>query len=158
MFRTSIAPKSINPEHHGFNRHTILSWARLQQPAPYFPMKTHDVISSELNALPTATQSLGNEDATNMKRIIAYAVIAGIVTSVVLLAPILGILVLIFSLKQISRSTYSGLFLAIGTTYGSSNGIDTFILPDFRARFPLGSAIISDASLVSGGNASFTLT
>lgn len=38
----------------------------------------------------------------------------------------------------ISRSTYSILFLVIGTTYGSGNGTTTFNLPDFRNRMPIG--------------------
>ena len=35
----------------------------------------------------------------------------------------------------ISRSTYSALFAAIGTTYGSGNGSTTFNLPDLRGEF-----------------------
>lgn len=35
----------------------------------------------------------------------------------------------------ISRTTYSHLFEAIGTTYGAGNGSTTFNLPDFRGRF-----------------------
>lgn len=39
---------------------------------------------------------------------------------------------------QISRTTYSALFSAIGTTYGSGDGSTTFHLPDFRGLFPRG--------------------
>lgn len=39
---------------------------------------------------------------------------------------------------QISRTTYSALFSAIGTTYGSGDGSTTFHLPDFRGVFPRG--------------------
>jgi microcystin-dependent protein len=35
----------------------------------------------------------------------------------------------------VSRSTYSGLYSAIGTTYGSGNGSTTFNLPDLRGEF-----------------------
>jgi microcystin-dependent protein len=38
----------------------------------------------------------------------------------------------------ISRSTYSALFSAIGTTYGSGDGSTTFALPDMRGRVPMG--------------------
>lgn len=38
----------------------------------------------------------------------------------------------------VSRTTYSALFSAIGTTYGSGNGSTTFHLPDFRGVFPRG--------------------
>lgn len=35
----------------------------------------------------------------------------------------------------VSRSTYSGLFTAIGTAHGSGNGTTSFHLPDLRGRF-----------------------
>lgn len=38
----------------------------------------------------------------------------------------------------ISRSTYSRLFSAIGTTYGAGDGSTTFNLPDLRGVFPRG--------------------
>lgn len=36
---------------------------------------------------------------------------------------------------QVSRTTYSALFAAIGTTYGAGNGSTTFTLPDLRGEF-----------------------
>jgi microcystin-dependent protein len=36
---------------------------------------------------------------------------------------------------QISRTTYSALFGAIGTLYGAGDGSSTFTLPDFRGEF-----------------------
>lgn len=38
----------------------------------------------------------------------------------------------------VSRTTYSALFAAIGTTYGAGNGTTTFNLPDLRGVFPRG--------------------
>jgi microcystin-dependent protein len=38
----------------------------------------------------------------------------------------------------VSRTTYAALFAIIGTTYGVGNGSNTFNIPDFRGRFPLG--------------------
>jgi phage-related tail fiber protein len=35
----------------------------------------------------------------------------------------------------INRSTYSNLFAAIGTSYGSGDGSTTFALPDYRGEF-----------------------
>jgi len=35
----------------------------------------------------------------------------------------------------VSRTTYSALFSAIGTTYGAGNGSTTFALPDLRGEF-----------------------
>jgi microcystin-dependent protein len=38
----------------------------------------------------------------------------------------------------VSRSTYSALFTAIGTTFGSGDGSSTFNVPDLRGEFPRG--------------------
>ena len=40
--------------------------------------------------------------------------------------------------SAISRTTYSRLFAAIGTTYGVGNGSTTFNLPNLQTRFPVG--------------------
>ena len=37
--------------------------------------------------------------------------------------------------RDVSRTTYPELFAAIGTDYGSGDGVDTFTLPDLRGRF-----------------------
>lgn len=38
----------------------------------------------------------------------------------------------------ISRTTYADLFAVIGTTYGSGDGVNTFNIPDFSGRTPVG--------------------
>jgi len=40
--------------------------------------------------------------------------------------------------SAISRTTYSALFTAISTTYGTGDGSTTFTLPDFRGVYPRG--------------------
>jgi microcystin-dependent protein len=52
--------------------------------------------------------------------------------------------------QAISRSTYSGLFDAIGTTWGSGNGSSTFNVPDLRDRMLIGKADIGgvDAAII----------
>lgn len=40
--------------------------------------------------------------------------------------------------STVSRTIYSNLFKAIGTTYGAGDSNKTFTLPDFRGRSPLG--------------------
>jgi microcystin-dependent protein len=40
--------------------------------------------------------------------------------------------------SPISRTTYSALFSAIGTTHGTGDGVNTFNLPDMRGVFPRG--------------------
>ena len=42
--------------------------------------------------------------------------------------------------SAVSRSTYAGLFSAIGTTFGSGDGSATFNVPDLRGRAALGKA------------------
>jgi microcystin-dependent protein len=40
--------------------------------------------------------------------------------------------------SAVSRTTYSALFAAIGTSYGAGDGATTFNLPDYRGRSPVG--------------------
>lgn len=40
--------------------------------------------------------------------------------------------------QAVSRTEYSALFSAIGTTYGAGDGIETFNVPDMRNRIPTG--------------------
>jgi len=40
--------------------------------------------------------------------------------------------------SAISRTTYSALFTAIGTTFGAGDGINTFNVPDTRGRTAIG--------------------
>ena len=40
--------------------------------------------------------------------------------------------------QAVSRTTYSYLFAAIGTTYGAGDGLTTFNLPSTQGRFPIG--------------------
>lgn len=56
----------------------------------------------------------------------------------------------------VSRSEYSDLFDAIGTTYGPGDGLTTFNLPDFSGRVPMG---VSQAHALgsTGGEATHTL-
>ena len=42
--------------------------------------------------------------------------------------------------SAVSRTTYSSLFSAISTNYGSGDGVSTFNLPNLQQRFPLGKA------------------
>ena len=73
--------------------------------------------------------------------------------------------------QLISRTTYSGLFAAIGTTYGSGDGSTTFNLPDLRGRTIAGqddmggtsanrltTPINGDTLGAAGGSESHTLT
>jgi microcystin-dependent protein len=66
--------------------------------------------------------------------------------------------------SAVSRSDYSRLFAAIGTTFGSGNGTSTFNLPDLRGRVPVGvdgaAGRMSDNDALgqSGGQERVTLT
>ena len=58
--------------------------------------------------------------------------------------------------SSVNRVTYADLFSVIGTTFGSGNGPNSFNLPDFRARFPLGSN--GSSVLSTGGSSQHNLT
>ena len=66
--------------------------------------------------------------------------------------------------SAVSRTTYSGLFAAIGTTNGAGNGSSTFNLPDLRDKFIVGaSSSTGDTTYpgvspaATGGNADATV-
>jgi microcystin-dependent protein len=48
--------------------------------------------------------------------------------------------------SAVSRTTYSDLFSAIGTTWGAGNGSTTFNVPDLRGRAPIGAGTGSGLS------------
>lgn len=50
----------------------------------------------------------------------------------------------------VSRTTYSVLFTAIGTTFGVGDGSTTFNVPDLRQRFPLAKATSGTGSTLGG--------
>src|SRR5215204_4407081 len=55
--------------------------------------------------------------------------------------------------QTVSRTTYAGLFAAIGTTYGAGDGSTTFSLPDLRGRVAVGKSDMGgfDAGILNGG-------
>jgi microcystin-dependent protein len=66
---------------------------------------------------------------------------------------------LLCSGQTVSRTTYSSLFAAIGTTYGSGDGSTTFALPDLRGRVVAGIDNMggSDAGRLDIANSSGTV-
>jgi microcystin-dependent protein len=55
--------------------------------------------------------------------------------------------------SAVSRTTYSALFAAISTTFGSGDGSTTFNLPDLRGIFPRGAGTNGILSYSTGGGA-----
>ena len=53
--------------------------------------------------------------------------------------------------QAVSRSTYSALFSAIGTTYGAGDGSSTFLVPDLQDNIPMGKS--GSKALASTGGA-----
>jgi microcystin-dependent protein len=71
--------------------------------------------------------------------------------------------------SNVSRTTYSDLFAAIGTNYGVGDGSSTFGLPNLEGRFPIGydgstyalngtGGALTDTPTLSGTNAGTALT
>jgi len=61
----------------------------------------------------------------------------------------------------VSRTTYSGLFAVIGTTYGTGDGSTTFNLPNLKGRIPVGlDAVQTEFDVLgeTGGAKTHTLT
>jgi microcystin-dependent protein len=54
--------------------------------------------------------------------------------------------------QTVSRSTYSGLFAVIGTTFGAGDGSTTFTLPNYTNRMPVGAGS-AYALAATGGSA-----
>ena len=52
--------------------------------------------------------------------------------------------------SAVSRTTYSDLYSAIGTTWGSGDGSSTFNLPDLRAMFLRGTGTHGTANMAKG--------
>jgi microcystin-dependent protein len=61
--------------------------------------------------------------------------------------------------QAVSRTTYSGLYTAIGTTWGVGDGTTTFNVPDFRDRMLVGKADMggTDAAIIDSLLTSTTL-
>jgi microcystin-dependent protein len=61
--------------------------------------------------------------------------------------------------SAVSRTTYSALFTAIGTSYGSGDGSTTFNVPDLRGRVPVGAGTgVGEGSSGTGAPSGTTLT
>lgn len=62
--------------------------------------------------------------------------------------------------SAVSRTTYSGLFAVIGTTYGIGNGSTTFNLPNLLGRVPVGKSAAGTFSTIgnTGGAETHTLS
>jgi microcystin-dependent protein len=62
--------------------------------------------------------------------------------------------------QSVSRTTYLGLFSAIGDTYGAGDGSTTFLIPNLQGRVPVGKASSGTFSSMSssGGFETHTLT
>ena len=59
--------------------------------------------------------------------------------------------------REVSRETYSELFVAIGTIWGSGDGTTSFNLPNYLDKFPLGAGRNTDLA-ETGGEKEVTLT
>ncbi|CAF0726128.1 unnamed protein product [Didymodactylos carnosus] len=66
--------------------------------------------------------------------------------------------------SAVSRNEYPNLFRAIGETYGNGDSVETFNLPDFRGRIPVGvdefgeRVKMAGVCGMEGGNSTYSLT
>ena len=61
--------------------------------------------------------------------------------------------------QNVSRTTYASLFSAIGTTYGTGDGVTTFALPNLQGKVPVGKDSGTFSALgATGGAETVTLT
>lgn len=60
--------------------------------------------------------------------------------------------------SAVSRTTYSRLFSAIGTAFGSGDGSTTFNLPDLRGRTPLGAGSIAASTMTDENGRTLSIT
>jgi microcystin-dependent protein len=96
--------------------------------------KAADVMA-DLNAI--ATQVNGNLDLENLIESVRNALVpTGTVLATARSSAPTGYL--LCQGQAVSRTTYAVLFAAIGTTFGSGDGVTTFNLPDLRGRVPVG--------------------
>jgi microcystin-dependent protein len=59
--------------------------------------------------------------------------------------------------SAVSRTTYSGLFSVVGTTFGTGDGSTTFNLPNYTDNMPIGVGTIATAVGITGGSATTTV-
>jgi len=60
--------------------------------------------------------------------------------------------------SAVSRTTYSGLFSVLGTTFGSGDGSTTFNLPNYADRMPIGVGTIASSIGATGGSSTTTIS
>ncbi len=96
--------------------------------------KAADVMA-DFNAI--LTQVNGKIDLENLVESVRNALIpTGVVLPIARAAAPTGFL--LCQGQAVSRTTYAVLFAAIGTTYGTGDGVTTFNVPDLRGRVPVG--------------------
>jgi microcystin-dependent protein len=96
------------------------------------------ITGTTTTAVPTGALASGTADSTTFLRgdrtwAVVEGVPAGTVIHVAMNTAPTGYLAA--DGAAVSRSTYSTLFAAVGTTFGSGNGSTTFNLPDLRGEF-----------------------
>lgn len=142
------------------------------------------VTTNKINAGAVTTAKLADDSVTAAKladdsvttanildgQVTAAKLDAGLTTQILpagMIAPFAGSTApsgwLLCNGAEVSRTTYSGLWTALGTTsspYGQGNGSTTFLLPDMSGRVPVGKSADTefDALNEKGGSKTVTLT
>lgn len=90
------------------------------------------------DATPTAAGYMSAADKTKLDRLIVHNTLLPVGTVMWLSGNTIPDGCLVADGAAVSRTTYSELFAAIGTTWGEGDGSTTFNLPDARGRVPEG--------------------
>jgi microcystin-dependent protein len=112
--------------------------------APTVAVADGEVTAAKLAASSVTSDKIASGAVTSDKIASGAAIPAGAVMSFAMNAAPTGWLAC--NGAAVSRSTYSALFSAVSTTYGTGDGSTTFNLPDLRGYFVRGSGTNSDGT------------
>jgi microcystin-dependent protein len=113
--------------------------------APTVVVADNEVTTSKIAAAAVTADKLASGSVTSEKLASGAAIAAGAVMSFAMNSVPSGWLAC--NGAAVSRSTYSSLFSAISTTYGSGDGSTTFNVPDLRGYFVRGSGTNDDGTV-----------
>ena len=106
--------------------------------------------------IPTAPTATTGDNSTNLATtaFVQNAIPVGSITGQILMWPTSSVPsgYLLCNGSAVSRTTYSGLFSVLGTTFGAGDNTTTFNLPNYADNMPIGVGTIATAVGITGGS------